>query len=314
MRTVSLFLLLAVIGARSVVAQTPASPPPQTARQALIEMFLGKGEGDFAKHLPEAAKGVLIHKGENPDTSIVLRISAIGRQMVAQGEHIETFDAGSTMLVSEQNDGHEKTEVVVEHDSLLGEEDEIELSVHIYKDGQPQPLLVIPRIIFTLKQEKEIWRLTEVTVAAHVPLTDADYIQGLRSQQDESNESAAQGRMSMIAQAETSYAANHPDHGYICSLTNLFAPPSGGEPAPYYIPAFANEEANGYRFTLTGCDGVPALKYRVTAVPADPDSSMKAFCTDESGTIRFVNAGKSSTCFRRGQVVSTTPAPNYGID
>ena len=66
-------------------AQTVTPPPPQSARQALLEMFLGKGENDFQKHLPEAAHQALIHKGETPETSSMLRISTIGRQMVAQG-------------------------------------------------------------------------------------------------------------------------------------------------------------------------------------------------------------------------------------
>ena len=44
---------------------------------------------------------------------------------------------------------------LVEHDNLAGEEDEIELSVHDYKDGQPQFLPVVPRLIFSFKQEAE---------------------------------------------------------------------------------------------------------------------------------------------------------------
>ena len=119
--------------------------------------------------------------------------------MVAQGEHIETFDAGPTLLITTQNEGHERIEVAVEHDSLLGEEDEIELSIHYYKDGQLQTLPVVPRLTFTFKQEKEIWRLNEVTAAAHVPLTDPDYLKGLRKEQDEANETAAQNRVSIIA-------------------------------------------------------------------------------------------------------------------
>jgi len=66
-------------------AQTPLpAQAPQTARQALIEMFLGKGADDFAKHLPESSLHSLIRKDESPETSIVQRISTIGRQMTAQ--------------------------------------------------------------------------------------------------------------------------------------------------------------------------------------------------------------------------------------
>jgi hypothetical protein len=318
MRQFWLVLLLIVVGSISLAAQTPAQtstpPPPQSARQALIEMFMGKGENDFAKHLPEAAHQALIHKGETPDTSTVLRISTVGRQMVAQGEHIETFDVGPNILVSEQDNGHERIEVAVEHDSLLGEDDEIELSVHVYKDGQPQSLPVVPRLIFTFNQEKEIWRLTEVTVAAHVPLTDPDYLQGLRKLQDEANESAAQMRVTVIATAETGYAAKHPESGYTCTLSTLFArdPAAAAEEGGgYFDPGQGGEESNGYHFALTGCDGVPAAKYRLTAVPLDPDSSEKTFCSDQSGTLKFVTTGKSSTCFSRGQLVNTPPAPTY---
>jgi len=315
MRQIWLASLLTVAGSISLTAQTPSQtatpPPPQSARQALIEMFLGKGENDFAKHLPEAAHQTLIHKGETSETSIVLRISAIGRQMVALGEPIETFDNGPTLLLSEQKDGHEKLEVAVEHDSLLGEDDEIELSVHYYKDGQAQALPVVPRLIFTLRQDKEIWRLTEITVAAHVPLTDPDYLRGLRKEQDEANESAAQMQVTMIAAAETGYAAKHPDSGYTCTLSTLFArdPASAaGEGGVNFDPGQGNEESTGYRFVLTGCDGVPALKYRLTAVPVDPDASVKTFCSDESGTPKFVTTGKSTSCFSRGQAINT-PAP-----
>jgi hypothetical protein len=118
--------------------------------------------------------------------------------MAAQGRQLETFDTGPNILVSEQPDQHERIEVAVEHDSLMGEQDAIELSVHDYKDGQEQGLPVIPRLIFTFTQERDVWRLTELTVAGHIPLTDPDYLKVLRKQQDETNEQMAQMRMNMI--------------------------------------------------------------------------------------------------------------------
>ena len=55
--------------------------------------------------------------------------------------------------MSEQADHHERLEVAVEGDSLMGEQDEIELSVHDYKkDGQEQAIPVVLRLIFTLTQ------------------------------------------------------------------------------------------------------------------------------------------------------------------
>lgn len=311
-----LIALLVFAAGIPLTAQTPApSPaPPQSARQALIEMFFGKGENDFAKHLPDAAHQALIHKGETERTSVVLRISTIGRQLAAEGGgHIETFDEGATLLVTEPNPGHDKIEAIVEHDSLVGEEDEIELSFHYYKEGQLQTLPLVPRLTFTLKQEKEIWRLTEVTAAAHIPLTDPDYLQELRREQNEANEGAAQNRVNSIAASETSYAAQHPDLGYTCTLANLFPQEPATENGASPFAEDAAEESNGYRFAITGCVGTPASKFRVSAVPSDADAGQKTFCSDASGTLKFTADGKSSSCFSEGQPVNP-PGPPRMVD
>ena len=317
MRRICKPLIWAVAFDISLIAQTPAQTPapPQSARQALIEMFFGKGENDFAKHLPDAALQALIHKGETERTSVVLRISTIGRQLVAEGGgHIETFDEGATLLVSEPNPGHDKIEAIVEHDSLLGEEDEIELSFHYYKEGKMQTLPLVPRVTFTLKQEKEIWRLTEVTAAAHIPLTDPDYLQELRREQNEANEGAAQSRVSNIAVSETSYATQHPDTGYTCTLATLFPQTPATENGPSPFAEDASEESNGYRFAITGCVGTPATKFRVSAVPTEADAGQKTFCSDASGTLKFTTDGKSSTCFSQGQPVNPPGPPPPMID
>jgi hypothetical protein len=194
----------------------------------------------------------------------------------------------------------------------MGEEEEIELSVHCYKNGQPDPLPVVPRLIFTWKQEKDVWRLTEVTVAAHMPLTDPDYLAGLRKRQNESYEESAQSRVNLIAGAEAGYVAAHPNQGYTCALANLFANDSGPnqeQPTGYYDPGQGSNEWNGYRFEFSGCEGSPVVKYRITAVPVDPDSETKTFCADESGTVKSLADGKPSACFSRGQVLNTFSRP-----
>jgi hypothetical protein len=300
----------------SLPAQTSpaATPPPQTARQALLEMFLSKTDDAFTRHLTDEARQTLIRKGETPDTSAILRFATFGRELTTQGEHAETFETGPVLFVTEQQDHLQKIEVNVERDSLIGDSDEIELSVHYYKKGQLQSLPVVPTLTFTFQQQKEIWKLTELTASAHVPLTDPDYLKGLRKQQDESNESAAQMRLSIIAGAETSYLAKHPDLGYSCSLQTLFArDPNAiaGEDGVAYDPGQGSDESNQYRFVLTGCEGNPATKFRVTATPVDTDAGMKTFCSDESGTIKFVQSEKPSSCFSRGKPVN---AANGGVE
>jgi hypothetical protein len=297
------FLFVAMVGGISLRAQTATPPPPQSARQALLEMLFGKGENDFQKHLPEDARKTLIHKGETPETSTILRISTISRQVMSEGKHVETFETGSVFLSAEMNE-HEKVEVDVDRDNLMGEADEIELSVHYYKDAQPQSLPVVPDLIFTLKQEKEIWRLTEITAAAHIPLTDPDYLKGLRKQQDEETESQVKNRMMMIASAEAGYIGKHPDLGYSCSISTLFSRDPNNPADSVADPGQGNEEWYGYRVTLGGCEGSPPSKYRMTAVPIDSEEGLKTFCRDESGTTKFLATGKTSNCFSRGKPVS----------
>lgn len=309
-------LLLALTCA--VGAAQNSQVPEQTARQALIEMFLGKGDNDLTKHLPDAARKALIRKGETAESSFVLRIATVGRSVAAQGQHIETFDVGPNILITDQPGQHERLEVAVEHDSLLGEQDEIELSVHLYKDGQEQTLPVIPRLIFTLKQEKEIWKLTEVTVAGHIPLTDPDYLKQLRKEQDEANERMIQMRVSIIAAAQKTYAAAHPEAGYICTLQGLGSALSSqaSEPgaAPMMDPGQGSEEWNGYRFSLSGCQGKPSSRYQLTAVPIDPESEAHTFCADESGKVKFVTGGKPSTCFSSGQDLNSLKSPMFELE
>jgi hypothetical protein len=302
MRPIGIALLSAVIVSLPAAAQN-APPEPQSARQALIEMFTGKGENDFTKHLPSAALAALVQKGQTPEASLLFRVSGAVRGLSMEGEKVETFDDGPNILVSETSSTHQRLEVAVEHDSLSAEDDEIELSVHLYKNGEPEILPVIPQLVFTLKQEKDIWRVTEVTVSAHVPLEDADYLKGLRKQQDEMNESAAQNRINMIAQAEINYAASHRDAGYFCTFQQLNQN-TDGQPNADSASTPATDESNGYRFSLTGCTEKPATKYRLKAVPVDTDAEIKAFCVDESGALKSIPAANSSKCFTQGETLN----------
>jgi len=305
MRHIGIALFAVIAGSCSLLAQT-ANPPEQSPRQALIEMFMGKGENDFTRHLPDAARAVLVHKGESPETSFLFKISSAVRGLAQQGEKVETFESGPNILVTENTNIHERIEVAVEHDSLSGEEAEIELSVNVFKNDEPEALPVIPRLIFTLKQETDIWRVTELTLAAHVPLEDPDYLKGLRKQQDEVNESAAQMSVNAIVQMETAYAANHAEVGYVCQMSDLYPSPAG---EPSVSAPLAKGESNGYRFSLSGCEGKPATAYRLTASPVDADSEMKTFCVDESGTLKSAEATDSSSCFSDGKVINDLKAP-----
>ena len=307
-----MMLVAALAASIPLPAQTQA-PPPQTARQALIEMFLGNEADAFAKHLPDAARKLLVHGEDERYGSTVFRIATFGRQMALSGEGVEVFDTGPTILISQQGQS-DRIEVAVERDSMAGEADEIELPVHFYHDGREKSFSVKPRLIFTFKQEKDIWRLIDVTASERVPLTDPDYLSELREQQQAANESAARARIGIIIAAETGYAGQHPERGYTCALPTLFTQepndtPSGDNseaPQLYYDSGQGSSEWNGYRFALARCAGSPATRYQITAVPLDSDAGTKTFCGDESETVKSLKGRSISACFSRGEVVSST--------
>ena len=308
--------ILSLSVAVSLSAQTsspnPAQKPPQSARQALIEMFLAKDDEAFIKHLPDDAKKALIHAGETSDTSMILKFATLGREFTKPNDKTETFDTGALILTSALGE-RERVEVNVERDSLMGENDEIELSIHYLKDGQQQAMVVIPDLIFTFRQEKEVWKLVELTAAAHFPLTDPDYLKGLRKQQNDETEQQARNRMNVIAGAEMGYMGKHPDRGYSCSLTALFAPEPDADPNEIVSsdPGQGEPQWYGYSFSLAGCEGNPPSKFQVLATPLDTDGGLQAFCTDQAGTLKSIASARASNCFKRGKPVSD---PTQGTD
>lgn len=300
------FVLLIVLASIHSIAQTPPPPPPpQTARQALLEMFIGKSPGAFEKHLPESARHALIRKGDTITSSLMFRFSTIGQELSSGGSKLETFDTGPTLAVNEDSNSHRKIEILVERDDLQGEDNVIELSFRTYHDGQLEYLPVLPRLIFSMKQEKDVWRLNELTAEAHVPLSDPDYLNGLRKEQNKGYERMAPIQVQNLVSAELNYSQKHPAQGFTCKLSTLFGtkfnPNAVEQGAALFDPALAEGTKDGYVFSVTGCTGSPATKFQISAVPEEADSGMKAFCADESGTLLFAADGQADTCNSSGQ-------------
>jgi hypothetical protein len=157
------------------VAGSPAqqSAVPQTARQALLEMFFGKEPGTFVKHLPMATRDALEKSGALANLQ---QYSAMMSHMQTQGQNLQTYETGSVLLSAEDPKAEQKLEVLVENDSLRGDQDDIELSFHSYKNGQAQGMPRMVQMTFSMKQESQIWKLNEIAVTIRVPLADPDFL------------------------------------------------------------------------------------------------------------------------------------------
>lgn len=123
------------------------------------------------------------------------------------------------------------------------------------------------------------------------------------------NEASAVGSVRTINTAEVTWQSQNEKRGYTCSLAQLG--PAGGPGAPSDAARLLNGKLasgtkDGYRFSLRGCDpdlpNEPVKRYIVIAEPVLPGQSGKrAFCSDESGIIKFATDGLGSTCLESGE-------------
>ena len=310
-----------------------AQPAPQTARQALIEMLFSKTPGTFEKYLPQATRAAMRKARADSGTSMLDGFSMLTGRLSAVGQQMQTFEAGPTLVLVEDPQLHTKFEVTVERDDLRGQEDEIELGFHSYKDGETQTAGTRFRFTLTMKQESGLWRLNDIMVAISISLTDPAFLKAMTTginttttasmgtsqasmsgppvalgAMSASNESAAVGGIRTLNTAEVTYAAAFPAHGFTCTLADLGGMGSGAGPSEHQAmlidPRLASGRKNGYVFQLSGCNGTtPAVRYRISAVPADASSGTRAFCSDESAVIRVSADGKAESCLGAGTVL-----------
>ncbi len=130
--------LLPVLLFSFLYAQTQQAP--QTARQALIEMFFGTAPNHLERHLSDSTRNTFKRMSGTGGMSMLDEFSMFANMTKGGGVKFETFDTGPTLLQAEEVEQNEKTEITVESDNLSGDDDEIELTLHITKEGNEQPL------------------------------------------------------------------------------------------------------------------------------------------------------------------------------
>jgi len=318
MRKITNVAVVALLGIGSWAQHNPA---PQTARQALLEMFFSKTPGTFAKHLPAATIAALEKSGAMANLQ---QYSVMASQLQSQQQNIQTFETGSVLMSAQEPKSGQKFEVTVESDALRGDEDDIDLSFQVYKDGQAQRTPFMPRMTFAMKQEAQIWKLNEISVTIHVPLTDPDLLKAITEkmkpqvngasftpQRQMTASSAGSDAMVLAAMrkiltAEATYAASYPTVGYSCTLSDLdgFGSAERNEHQAMLIDSgLASGKRYGFIFTLSGCNGTPATSFHLTAAPNMNTLGRKAFCADQSAAIRSSENGNPETCLRNGTPV-----------
>jgi hypothetical protein len=287
MRKVRSLLILSALAFPLARAQSSAIPAPQTARQALMEMFSLKTPGTFVKHLPAATFSALENSGA---LETLQQYSMLTTQFHSTGNQLETFETGPVLLTSLDPKTGQRVEVVVDSDSQQGEQDNLTLTFRTYKDKQIQRTPFFPRITFAMKMESGVWKLNEILVSIRLPLADPDFLksitagiksrtaaptiqrqiqltqspsiptQSIRGQpredqpvqaqpaiQNQGFENSIQTAMRSILTAEIAYSATYRAVGYSCTLSDLDGF-GGGEPTEHQAMLIPSGLAGGKKF------------------------------------------------------------------
>jgi hypothetical protein len=304
----TLLLLLSAARIASAQAALNDAPPPQSARQALVEMLRATTPDAFVKHLPVSTVAIL-----KKDTSTLPLRGFVGivSELHREGQKIETFQTGP-VLVRARNPGAEETmELTVESDLEGGDEDELQLAVHTYRAGRLAPLPFVPTLTRKMKMDQRTWRLDEVVVNLRVPIGDADFLEDLGNRMSreefENREWAALHRLRELSTAETSYVAAFPSLGFTCVLSDLGGT-GAGAPSTHAARMIENLRSSkeawiGYRFSASDCTGGPVNHFQIVAETLDTEPGLRAFCIDQSALVRYSEDGQGSSCLRAGETL-----------
>ena len=317
------FLFTAILSSALFAQKQAPAPPPQSARQALIEILTG-GQKAVGKHLTVEVQQLLAKSGAR--SAAVLAMFDQARQQT--GPDAQTFDSGPLLLVVNQPAQHQKLEIHVENDDLNGDEDTLELSLHMVRENNDQPPedweAFLSRFSVNLKKQAGIWRLNKVGVAVEFPLGDPEFLQKtflkemdqatradvvasaghaepIPSPEAQEKKMAPQQLLMMVAVAEYSYARQHPDAGFSCSLGDLAEAGQSFGLGQQISSGFYQ----GYKLSLTGCQGHPSGSFQLVAEPLQGTGG-KAYCTDATRNVRVADDGRGATCLAFGRVPAET--------
>jgi hypothetical protein len=323
LRTSVLFLALCSPTIFFAQVQVPA-PPPQTAREAIVEMLTGDEKG-LMKHLTVEAQEFL-NKSESKQGATDFSLMIRGLQSQTSSG-IQAFPAGSTFLVINEPAQHKKLEVHVDNDDLNGDQDVLELSFHSFSDGQEQQQdefgYMSSHITVTLKKQQSVWRLSNIGIGMEFPLGDPEFLKKIffHGREGKTTDTgtvapiaSADGKpekakvfdpasiVTILGLVERSYAGQHPETGFTCSLSDLVETGKGFG----LDPQLGSGAYKGYKWSVSGCDNKPAGSFQIVAEPIVQGGGARAACIDATGNLRVMEDGRGNACFTSGKVDTLT--------
>jgi len=156
-----------------------------------------------------------------------------------------------------------------------------------------------------MRKQKGFSLIELLIVVAIILIIAAIAIPNLLRSRIAANEASAVGSIRTLNTAEVTYASTYPNMGFTCTIANM-GPPAGtaaatSSTAGLIDSVLASGVKSGYTFALTGCTAAGSttinVTYQATGVPtAAGQTGQRAFCSDQSGVIKYDAAGAAATC------------------
>ena len=113
------------------------------------------------------------------------------------------------------------------------------------------------------------------------------------------NDGSAVGSLRIINTAEVTYSSTYPETGFT-ELQNLGGSGGSSAGAGLIDNVLAGGAKSGYNYRLAVGPGAPAKTYTIMAVPKDQQSGVRAYCSDQSGVIRYSEKHDGDQCLKTG--------------
>ena len=150
-----------------------------------------------------------------------------------------------------------------------------------------------------MRKQKGFSLIELLIVVAIILIIAAIAIPNLLRSRISANESSAVGSIRTLNTAEVTYSTTYPNVGFTCTLAAM-GPPTGNPTstaAGLVDNVLAAGQKSGYNFALGGCTGTPVVTYTSSGAPVSiGQTGQRAFCSDQSGVIRFAADGTAATC------------------
>jgi hypothetical protein len=316
LRKISPLLVFAALTIPAFAQKQPSAPRPQSPRQALIEVVT-KGGDSVLKHLTVEVQEMFL-KPENKLAAPFL--TSLTSMKPEKG--LEVFETGDVLFSYSEPTQHTKFEVHVDNDDMAGTEDTLLLSLHQFRDGKEEAEgfgLESMHFSVNLKQQQNVWRVNKISVEADFPVGDPEFIQknflkpaagsapGMYAISDVHGNSSSAASQSatmppqqvlmFLGLAESTFARQHPETGFTCSLAAL----SETAKLMGVDHQVSSGTYNGYRFSLSRCEGKPAGSFQIVAEPLVAGKDSKTFCADATQNVR-ASEGDANACLAFGKL------------